>query len=155
MLSDDVYKSRLRETIAALETWLDGLKAVAEVETARDAASWRAAVRPRATTACPFELVLRADQKFDIVVGPETYEDQPIETLEAIQPLLLAITRGELVTSMWKTSATATPVMVATRVMPGRGKRWFRSRTLRDIADTSNLLLIREDRHYAPYARGA
>lgn len=155
MLSDDVYKTRYRTTVAALEAWLDGLRPVAAIEIARDDGSWRVSVLPHSAEACPFEIVLRADQHFDIGIGPETYEDQPVETLDLFQPLLTAITRAEVVTSSWSTAATGALVMVATRVTPAQGKRWFRSRTIGSIGRAADTHLIREDHHYVPYARGA
>ena len=71
MLADDVYKSRLRSNIVALETWLAGLRDMAAIDVEGDDASWRAAVSPGLREACPFELVLRTDQKFDLSVGRE------------------------------------------------------------------------------------
>jgi hypothetical protein len=155
MLSDDVYQTRYRTTVASLEAWLAGLRPVADVETARDVASWRVSALPHVAQACPFELVLRADQHFDIGIGRETYEDQPVETLDLFLPLLTAISRAEVVTSRWSTAATGTLVMVATRVLPASGKRWFRSRTIGAIGRASDSHLIRADRNYVPYARGA
>lgn len=155
MLSDDVYKTRFRATVASLEDWLGRLRPVADVETVRDEASWRVSVLPHVAEACPFELVLRADQHFDIGVGRETYEDQQIEALDRFQPLLTAITQGAVVTSSWSTAATGTLVMVATRVLPASGKRWFRSRTIGTIGRACDTHLIRDDQHYVPYARGA
>ncbi|MEQ1614882.1 MAG: hypothetical protein ABL904_19210 [Hyphomicrobiaceae bacterium] len=155
MLSDDAYKTRYRATVASLEAWLDGLRRVADVETARDEVSWRVSVRPNVPEACPFELVLRADQHFDLSIGPETYEDQAIDTLDLFQPLLVAVTRGEVKTSCWLSAGTRTLVMVATRILPTGGKRWLRSRTIGAIGRASDTHLIRQDRHYVPYARGA
>jgi hypothetical protein len=155
MLSDDVYKSRLRATIAAIESWLDGLRPWAAIEIARDEASWRAAVHPNVPEGCPFEVVLRADQRFDLSVDGEIHEDQTIDSLERIEPLLVAIAAGNVVTSSWATAATAMPVLVATRIFPADGHRWIRSRKIGTAGSDGETHLIRHDRHYVPYARGA
>ena len=155
MLSDDVYQTRLRTTVTALEQWLTGLRAVASIETARDAASWRVAITPHVVEGCPLELVLRTDRQFDFSVGPETYEDQAVDTLDTFQPLLEAIAAGKVKTCRWSTAATGNLVRVATRVAPDGGARWQRSRAIGLFGWTNAANLIRSDRHYAPYARGA
>jgi len=155
MLSDDVYQTRLRTTVTALEQWLCGLRALAMVETARDEACWRVAINPHVVEACPVELVLRTDRHFDFSIGPETYEDQPVDTLDMFQPLLAAIAAGRVKTCLWTTAATATLVRVATRVSPDGGAHWQRSRAIGLVGWANAASLIRDERHYAPYARGA
>jgi hypothetical protein len=155
MLSDDVFKTRLRVAIGELEVWLATLAPLARVDLDQDEASWRATLVPNAPEACPFELVLRIDQQFDMAVGPETYEDQPIAELAAFQPLLQAIASGRVVTSAWTTAATGTRIRVRTEIAPIDRPLWARSRELLPAAALREPELIRHDRHYAPYARGA
>ena len=153
MLSDDVYKTRLRSTVAALEAWLAGLRAVTSAEIGGDEASWRAAVVPSVPEGCPFELVLRMDQRFDLSVGRETYEDQPVGSLDLFQPLLAAIAGGHVITRTWSTTATGSAVRVETIVSPANGPAWTGARHLMRALEADEL--IRHDRYYAPYARGA
>jgi hypothetical protein len=155
MLSDDVYKTQLRTTAAELEFWLATLRNVAAIDTARDEASWRVSALPHVPEACPFELMLRADQHYDVTVAHETYEDQPIDGLDAFQPLLAAITDGRIVTRMWSTAATATLMRIETIVSPPGGHVWTRSRQLVPAHRFDADSIIIRDHHYAPYARGA
>lgn len=155
MLADDVYKSRLRSNIVALETWLAGLRDMAAIDVEGDDASWRAAVSPGLREACPFELVLRTDQKFDLSVGREAYEDLAVASLELLPPLLVAITQGRVVTRTWATAATATPVRIETIITPATGSPWIAARALRALASNDGGGLVMRDRHYVPYARGA
>lgn len=98
MLSDDVYRARRALTIAELSAWTGFVADVASVEYGSIDGAWRIAMTPRCSTACPVELLLRDDQKFDLRIGSETYEDRPIESLDAFLPLLQAIADGRVVT---------------------------------------------------------
>lgn len=158
MLSDDIFRSRLATTISELQGWLTTLNGAAAVDTARDAASWRATVRPRIAQACPFEIVLRADQLLDLAVGSEVYEDEAIMQLDEIQPMLAAIADGRVVTRAWRTLATGTPVKVETLILAksdGQSPLWQRTRTILSGRDLRWSELVATDRRYAPYARGA
>jgi hypothetical protein len=154
MLSDDAYKTKLRATIASLEAWFDDLRQVAAIETSGDEVSWGAVVNPHAAGSCAFELLLRTDQCFDLSVGRETYEDQPIENLATFQPLLAAIASGRVITRTWRTPATETTIRVETIIAP-EGNRWIGARNLLHLRTTSPDSLLKSDRHYAPYARAA
>ncbi len=155
MLSDDVYITRFRATVADLEAWLKSLSGVAAIETHRDEATWRVSAVPNANEACPFELMLRLDQRFDLTVGPETYEDQAITSMEMFTPLLAAVTNGQLVTSTWSTASTGMVVAIATKISPEGGRVWSSRRAVRTTNSTDPDGLMRRDRHYIPYARGA
>lgn len=157
MLSDDIFKSRLRSTIAAIEAWAQSLAGVAAVETERDDVTWRIAIRPHAPQACPLELSLRTDQRFDFVVGPETYEDEPIESLDAFLPMLQAIAAGRVLTRRRTTAATGLPVDVSTVLMAADDAApfWQRSRSTLVARPLRMGDVLVDDEHYAPYARGA
>lgn len=156
MLSDDVYITRFRATVASLEAWLQTFGHVAHTEIGRDEASWRMTLTPNVAGACPCELMLRVDQCFDLMVGHELYEDQPIEALEAFQPLLAAIVEGRVVTRTLSTIATGMPVKVQTIVSPDGNSPWTGSWALALPGVTDNPdQLVQRDQHYLPYARGA
>ena len=155
MLSDDVYITKFRATVADLEAWLKSLSAVAAIETHRDEATWRASVVPNVIQACPFELMLRLDQRFDLTVGPETYEDQAIANMEMFMPLLAAVANGRLVTSTWSTADTGMIAAIETKISPEGGIAWSSRRTIRTANSTDHDALIQRDHHYIAYARGA
>lgn len=96
LFPDDVYRSRLSDTIATLEAWAASERDVAEVNIAATAAYWRLTVVPNIPGACPFELMLRADQRFNTIIGPEIYEDKLIDTFEFFPMMVRAIARGDV-----------------------------------------------------------
>jgi hypothetical protein len=158
MLPDDTYRTGYQATITKLEAWLATQAAVAEVEVARDTHSWRARVTPHAANACPFELALRVDQHYDLSVGLETYEDQPIDSLALFPDLLAAIVAGRVISRRLATAATGTVQAIETIVTPGDGVEWsgrrtFASRPVQVPAADADM--VATDRHYVAYARAA
>ena len=152
MLSDDVYRTRFRACVSEIEAWLETLRSVARVEVGRDEASWRASVDPHVREACPFELMLRVDQHFDLTVGPETYEDQVISSLDHFAPLLRAIVAGRVITRQHITTATGTLTKIETIISPTDGAPWVGIRQLMPRLQDGD---VHRDQHYVPYARGA
>ena len=154
MQSDDVYLTKFRATVNGLEAWAATLMDVAVIETGSDERCWRIACVPHALQACSFELMLRRDQCFDLTVGPETYEDQPIASLDMFKPLLAAIVAGRVVTSVWSTAGTGLRTGLATHITPPASEPWSASRTLHTRTQARDEVQ-RRDHHYVPYARGA
>ena len=152
MLSDDVYRTRFRAVVSEIEAWLETLRPVALVEVGRDEASWRASVDPHVPEACPFELMLRVDQRFDLTVGPETYEDQVIASLDIFVPLLKAIVAGRVVTRQHTTTATGTLTKIETIISLNDSAPWVGVRPLIARPPEAG---VHRDQHYVPYARGA
>jgi hypothetical protein len=152
MLSDDIFKTRLHATIAGLEAWLAALRNITSAEIGVDEASWRAAVVPHVAAACPFELMLRVDQRFDLGLGGEIYEDQPIETLDLFQPLLAAVVAGRVIRRTWHTTATGTAVRLETIVHLPDGGSWIGTRQIVQLPTDARQQIMR-DRHFAPYER--
>ncbi len=152
MLSDDVYRTRFRAVVGEIEAWLETLHLVARVEVGRDEASWRAAVEPHMREACPFELMLRVDQRFDLTVGSETYEDQVIASLDLFAPLLHSIVVGRVVTRQHTTIATGTLTKIETIIAPIDCQPWV---GVRQLISKPLQTVVHRDRHYVPYVRGA
>lgn len=153
MLPSDTYRARLHETIAALRYWVPALRHVADVEDVETEAYWRLAVRPRIAEACPFELILHSDQHYDLLIGNEIFERQPVESLAAFQPLLEAIADGRVITRSWRTVATSMLAAVETIVMPAGGAAWRRIRRIASLAHVPLEDCQAIDRHYVRFAR--
>jgi hypothetical protein len=153
MLADDVFGPKLFETIAALDAWAKEITPVAQVERSETESNWRIRVAPTVPNACPCELVLRRDQRFDLAIGGETYEDLPIRDLAQYLPLLQAVAAGNVVTRRWISSATELEYKVETIVRLPDGTSWRaeRANPLAPETDESNLEC--RDRHYLPYIR--
>jgi hypothetical protein len=162
MLPNDTFRTSYQATIRTLELWLDTQQSVANVEVARADGSWRARVTPHAANACPFELALRLDQHYDLSVGSETYEDQPIDNLGLFPDLLGAIAEGRVISRRSASAATGSIHAIETIVSPNAGMEWSGRRTftrgmgtqgpgLRGIATD----VVVTDRHYVAYSRPA
>lgn len=153
MRANDAFRNELHSTIRGLRTWADSLNGVAEVDISEADDHWRLNLVPHGTAACPVELVLYSDQRYDCAIGSETYEDQPATDLASLLPLLQAIVDGRLVTRSWTTVATGAHLATAT-IVNTPGGPWMREHvnaTLERIADRDAAAV--RDRHYAPYAR--
>jgi hypothetical protein len=152
MLSDDTYRTSYQATIRTLEMWLTTQQTVAEVEVSRADGSWRARVTPHAANACPFELALRTDQHYDLSIGTETYEDQPIDSLSLFPDLLEGIAAGRVISRRLASAATGTVQAIETIVTPGEGVEWSGRRTF-TCAAAADVVVF--DRHYVAYSRAA
>jgi hypothetical protein len=151
MLSDDVFRNKLQQTIASLEYWTGDIASAARIERAETDTAWRLCLMPEAPNACPLELILRADQHFDITVGDETYEDQRIESLDLFLPLLKAVSGGQVVTRTWRSAATDQKQETETIVTLADGRVW-QGRANGAVQPNGDRDL-RCDRHYVPYVR--
>ena len=150
MLSDDTYRTRLARTIEDLVQWARS-GGGADIEQAWVESGWRLAVMPHAANACPFELLLRRDQRYDLAIAGETYEDQAIESLDIFRPLVEAIAAGSVVVRRRLSAATGTLLSVDTLIWLADGALW---RGVRETdADRPGAEPVGSDRHYVPYRR--
>ena len=154
MLSDDVYRSELARSFASLKRATAPLADVAEIASAETPDFVRLSLLPHAAGACAVEIMLRADQLYDISVGAEFYEDCRIERFDLFEPLILAIARGDVVQRHHISSATGTERAIETIVpLPG-GATWRKGHVhtlvAAAIAEASTVF---EDRRYVPYRR--
>lgn len=152
MLSDDVYRARLDATIASLRYWVP---TIADTAAAREAAGesyWKLAVTPHVAGACPFELMLRADQHYDLVLDGERFEDRPIDSVELFVPLVTAITDGHVIKRRTTTAESGRLLSIDMIVDMGAGQSWRAGRTLGPVTAPAPEPLI-TDRRYLPYRR--
>lgn len=154
MLPHDVFRARLDQTIASISYWVPSIADVADVEQVHDESYWRLKVTPKVANACAFELVLRNDQKFDLMIAGEVYEDRPIEVVEAFLPLVDAVARGNVEQHHWTSTATGTERGLETRVTLADGRIWRDGRPaefLARAAHTDGTEL--QVRRFLPYRR--
>ncbi|MEQ1712669.1 MAG: hypothetical protein ABL908_14885, partial [Hyphomicrobium sp.] len=114
---------------------------------------WKMSVTPAVSAACPFELMLRADQHFDIVVAGELFEDQSVASLELFLPLVDAIAAGRVIQRHTESVATGASLAVETRVSLADGSLWSRTRGLPggELINAADAAI--RDRHFRPYRR--
>src|SRR5687768_18299231 len=99
MLHDTVQRSRFEATVAALSYWAPSVADVARVQEVETESCWRMKITPVDPAACPFELTLRHDGHYRLVIAGEVYDDRPIESFGVFVPLAEAIARSEEHTS--------------------------------------------------------
>ena len=154
MSSDDVFRDRLAGVIAALEAWARDNRDVAEIDTGAVAAYWVIAVVPHALGACPFELMLRADRRFNLSIGQEMYEDKPIDAFDFFPMLVRAIAKGEVQRVEISSALTAALEIVETRVTLEDGWAWIGERRVGSRGTRkSDAAQETRTRRYLPYRR--
>jgi len=154
MHADDIYRTKLQATVAALKYWLPEINDTARVSEISDVDYWKIAVEPKVPGACPFELMLRTDQRHDLIIAGEVFEDQPTTTLDLFVPLVDSIAEGRVVQRRTVSAATGAPVALRTIITLPDGHVWEAERTLPDgLAPGALDDLIIEDRHFLPYRR--
>ncbi len=154
MISDDVFRSRLETTIASLRYWVPQIADAARIEESQGPGFWKIKVTPHTAGACPFELMLRTSQHYDVVVGHETYEDRPVESLELFVPLAEAISNGRIIQRRLLSMATGEVAETQTLVDLGQGSEWrasHRSKAFKDLASLGGC--HHRDQHFLPYHR--
>ena len=154
MLSDDVFRGKLRAIVADLERAVAPLAANASVDIAQTPEHTRLALIPHTQGACPVEIMLRADQMYDIAIASEFYEDCRIERLDLFQPLLMAIADGNVIQRHHVSAATGAERAVETIVTLPGGALWQKgyedARVAGAIGDEQTVL---RDRRFLPYKR--
>lgn len=116
MSSDDTFRKQLQHVISALESWAKEIKPWADVELGPVGNAWRISAVPHVETACPFEIILRPDRKFDMTVAGETYEDLPLDVLTDIPQIVRAIANGRILIRHWVSWVTGLEYSVETVV---------------------------------------
>lgn len=126
MLSDDSFRKRLQHVIAALEVWAAEMEPWADIEHGFINGAWRISAVPQIETACPFEIIIRPDQKYDMRVDGEIYEDLPLDALTDIPQIVRSISNGRLLIRRWRGQATGLIYNVETVVdLPGANEGRF------------------------------
>ncbi len=128
MLPDDIFRSRFQTTITALSYWAPSIADTARLEATESSDYWRINVAPTVSGACPFELILHADERYDLSIADETYESRPIETFDWFVPFANAVAEGDVVQRRWISRLTGIERSVETVVILGNGGIWREGR---------------------------
>ena len=154
MLSDDVYRAGLAASFAALKRAVEPWADVAMIDTAETADFARLSLIPHANGACPVEIMLRRDQFYDIALGSEFYEDCPVDTFDLFLPLIMAVTRGDVIQRRHLSAATGSERAIATIVTLPDGALWQRGHAHPAIANAiPDEATVFNDRSFLPYRR--
>jgi hypothetical protein len=153
MLADDIFRPKLQETITAVEEWAKRIGPYAQVERSADGTNWRIRLVPPVGNACPCELILRRNQRFDLAIGEENYQDLPIGSLAVFLPLLQAVVAGNVITRHWVSSTTGLEYNVETIINLPDGTSWRGERRNPSAPEPVELNVECNARHYVPYFR--
>lgn len=154
MLPDDIFRSRLQTTITALRYWAPLVADAAHLDEEETSDYWKLGVVPAVAAACPFELILRSDQRYDLGIADETYENRPIETFDWFLPFAEAVAVGNVVQRHWISRLTGIERSVETLVTLSTGGVWQESRSQSHRAPSldDDGTELRE-RRFLPYRR--
>lgn len=153
MIAEDVYRTRLLAAVDRLRSWAAAHADCAEIldEESRD--YWRLLIRPHVASACPIEIVVHRDQRFDAQIGDEVYESRPVERFDHFAPLFEAVAGGKVITRTWATAGTGSLHSVETIIDIGDSE----IRDERINAAVANFAgrdaCVAIDRHWLPYRR--
>ena len=151
-LPDDAFRAQLRETLARIGTWGASVAEAARIETSEGDRYWRLEAAPAADHACPFELIVHDDQRFDLLVGPETYEGCPIGDVHMLLLLVEAIGDGRITTRCWVSRNTGAARSVETLIALAGGGTWRGNRLNEPLAAAIQAEDCEaQDRCYVPY----
>lgn len=128
MLPDDVFRERLEKTLVDLETWAEETRGGADIAISASDRYWRMAVRPFFPGTCPFELLIKASQTFDLVLDREAYENKPIQRFDLFLNLAKAIAAGRAERIETRNALTGILIDVTMRVELAAGWDWIGSR---------------------------
>lgn len=153
MLSDDVYRTQLTRTFAGLVAACAPFADVAEVSHAQTGEYVRLSLLPFARGACAVEIMLRADQLYDISVGTEFYEDCRIQRLDVFEPLIGAIVAGQVIQRRHVSAVTGTERGIETLVTLPSGSIWRKGHNYGMANVISDERTVFDDRRFVPYRR--
>ena len=130
MLSDDVFRDNLERTLVDLEAWSDAMRDCASIDIAASPRYWRLSVAPFIAGACPFDLMIKSDQTFDLRLAHEVYEDNPIEKFDIFLMLAAAIAAGSIDKIETHNADTGALLAIETRVGLAPGWDWIGERRI-------------------------
>jgi hypothetical protein len=154
MLPDDVFRERLEQTLLDLEKWAQETRDCADIEIIASDRYWRMDVRPSFSGACPFELLINANQTFDLSLDGEVYENRPIENFDLFLNLANSIKTGRVERIETRNALTGILIAIAMRVELAEGFDWIGSRTV--LKRARHLLEqdeVRDASRYLAYTR--
>ena len=152
MLPEDTYRKQRNSFIAGLEAWAREMADCAEISHGPVGDAWRISAEPAAATACPFEFVLRADQKCDAQIGGQMYEDLSFDNLD-LPRIVQAISDGRVTIRHWESTVTGLAYSIETVIDLGGGDRWHVQSMISKTWPTEDEELMARLVAFAPYRR--
>lgn len=152
MLAEDLFRTWLADLVAKLEDWAARYRDTGDMDIKHGAGFWRVVARPHTPGTCPATLVLRADQKFDLSLAGDVFEDRPIDDFELFAPLLEAVARGDVQRTYYSCAVTGAKHGHETRVLLANRPAWGELR-LPSGARIDDDSIVEECVRFLPYRR--
>ena len=154
MLSDDVFRDRLEQTLVDLEAWASGMRDCAEVEITASPHFWRMSVAPHIAGACPFELMINSNQTFSLRLASEVYENRPLDRFDFFLKLVNAIADGRVERTKTRNALTGVLLAIGVRVEIEDGWDWIGARRVTpEPLPALEAEEIRSTHRFLPYRR--
>ena len=152
MLPEDTYRKQQNRFKADLEGWAHEMADCAEISYGSIGDGWSINAQPDVATACPFELVMRPDQKFDAQIGGQMYEDLAFENAD-LPKIARAISEGRVMTRHWESVVTGLAYSIETIVDLGGGDTWRVQTQTSEMTPSDDGELMARPTAFAPYRR--
>lgn len=152
MYADDIFRRELSALTAKLAAWADGLRDAGTFDIREGSGYWSLRARPATPGACPLSLVLRNDQKYDLALDDQRFEDRPIEHFSFFSALAQAVGEGRIERKILSTAATGEPLFLEIIVLMADGQRWSERRARANIPSLTGEL-VEDTLPYLPYRR--
>lgn len=134
MYPDDVFRNELAAVTQNLTRWAEPLKDAANIEIRDASGYWRISARPKTPGACPMTLVLRNDQKFDLSLSTERFEDRAIDDFALFGAIAQAVAAGHVELVRSSCALTGGLKSIETRVTFSDGVVWSHVRKTGPLA---------------------
>jgi hypothetical protein len=156
MLSDDVFRECLEQTLVELESWANGARDRAKIDVAATRRYWRMSVDPHFPGGCPFELLIKSDQTFSLKLADEVYEDRPVTRFDLFSKLAAAVVAGGVEQTKVRNALTDILVAIESRVELDEGWDWIGERLIAPrTLQALQISEVRRTHRFLPYARYA
>ena len=154
MLSDDVFRERLERLLVELEAWAETTRDASAIDIAASARYWRMSVHPFAEGACPFEIMIKADQTFSLKLQDEVYEDRPLDRFDFFVRLVEAIAAGRVERIETFNALTGLLLAIEMRVELSPGWDWIGVRSVAPQKSPALVEAVECSTHrFLPYRR--
>lgn len=128
MYPNDVFRNELSAVTRALSDWADRWRDAATFDIKEGIGYWRISARPSTPGACPMTLVLRNDQKFDLALAGERFEDRNIDDFALFGALAQSVSAGRVELIQTQSALTGGLKSIETRVTLDDGAVWSQTR---------------------------
>ena len=151
MIPDDQFETRRLGVSRELSEWADEFRDVISADKSSADNMLRFTVEPHAEGACPFEIGIRDDQRYDIAVGDQFFEDQAVEDFTLFAKLARAIGDGRVIRRELVSPLSGQLLFLQIIIGFAGSGCWLREKIVAERGDVDRSELIARDRHYVPY----